>query len=67
MADAISLGTFTLKVPIALAAMQLPWGWGIWQGLARIARHGFKLPDPTPDDDSRWGSPEWKIPEELRD
>lgn len=56
-----------LKVPMALAAMQLPWGWGMWQGLARIARHGFTLPEPNADDDSRWGSPDWKIPEQAKD
>lgn len=56
-----------LKVPLALAAMQIPWGWGVWEGLLRIARHGFALPDAAPDDTSRWGSPEWKIPEELSD
>lgn len=50
-----------LRVPAALAAMQLAWGWGMWEGLARIARHGFRLPTPSETDASRWGSPEWHV------
>ncbi len=50
-----------LRVPAALAAMQMAWGWGMWEGLARIARHGFRLPTPSDLDASRWGSPEWHV------
>ena len=50
-----------LRVPGALAAMQLAWGWGMWEGLARIARHGFRLPVPSEMDASRWGSPDWHV------
>lgn len=52
-----------LKVPIVLAVMQLSWGLGVWQGLFRIVRHGFRLPPPT-GDASRWGSPEWTVKDE---
>lgn len=50
-----------LRVPGALAAMQLAWGWGMWEGLVRIARHGFSLPDTSDSDKSRWGSPAWQV------
>lgn len=50
-----------LRVPAALAAMQLAWGWGMWEGITRIARHGFRLPTPSDTDASRWGSPEWQV------
>lgn len=50
-----------LRVPGALAAMQLAWGWGMWEGLGRIASHGFKLPEPSDADPSRWGSPDWQV------
>lgn len=51
------------RVPGALAAMQLAWGWGMWEGLMRIARNGFKLPEVSDTDSTRWGSPDWQIDE----
>jgi len=54
-----------LRVPAALAAMQLAWGWGMWEGLARIARHGFRLPVPSETDASRWGSPDWHVESDI--
>ena len=49
-----------LKVPVILAAMQLPWGWGMWEGGARIVANGFKLPTLS-DGEARFGSPSWSV------
>ena len=53
-----------IRVPAVLAAMQLAWGWGIWEGLARIIRHGFRLPQFSEEDSTRWGSPKWAVEDE---
>ena len=58
---ALDSPTDKIRVPGALMAMQLWWGFGMWEGLARLARHGFRLPTPAETDSSRWGSPEWHI------
>ncbi|MDF1596555.1 MAG: glycosyltransferase family 2 protein [Acidimicrobiia bacterium] len=52
------------RVPGVLGAMQLAWGWGVWEGLARIARYGFRLPEASGVDSTRWGSPEWAVEDE---
>ena len=61
IARSLSRWSEKVRVPAALAAMQLAWGWGVWEGLFRIARNGFALPPPSASDSTRWGSPKWTV------
>jgi hypothetical protein len=49
-----------LKVPVALAAMQVGWGIGFWLGVLRLARRGFTLPELSQLEGARWDSPQWQ-------
>lgn len=54
-------GAGRIRVPAVLVTMHMAWGAGFWTGMARLARHGFRVPSLPVDDSARWGSPRWVV------
>ena len=61
VARSVRSGAGRIRVPAALVTTHVAWGTGFWMGVARLARHGFRVPNLPEDDLARWGSPRWDL------